>query len=79
MTVSLTGGTIKDAYNNDAKLSCPIITGNTIIANKDGKTTTDTENQDKKQEPETPKQEEPKQEKPKQEKPTSQDKKDDSI
>lgn len=40
-TVSLLGGTIKDAYNNDAKLSCPIITGYVIKAN------TDAENQDK--------------------------------
>ena len=46
-TVSLSGGTIKDAYNNDAKLSCPLITGNTIKANVEGTTTNNTENQDK--------------------------------
>lgn len=46
-TVSLSGGTIKDAKGNDAKLSCPIITGNTIKANAQGTTTNNTENQDK--------------------------------
>lgn len=45
-TVSLSGGTIKDANGNDAKLSCPIITGNTIKANVEGTTTNNTENQD---------------------------------
>lgn len=46
-TVDLTGGTIKDAYNNNVKLSCPIISGNTIKANVDGIVNNDTENQDK--------------------------------
>ena len=46
-TVSLSGGTIKDAYNNDANLSCPIISGYTIKANTEGTTTNNTENQDK--------------------------------
>lgn len=46
-TVSLSGGTIKDASGNDAKLSCPIISGNTIKANVDGTTTNNTDNQDK--------------------------------
>lgn len=46
-TVSLSGGTIKDASGNDAKLSCPIISGNTIKANVDGTTTNHTDNQDK--------------------------------
>ena len=46
-TVSLNGGKIKDASGNDAKLSCPIISGNTIKANVDGTTTNNTENQDK--------------------------------
>lgn len=32
-TVNVTGGTIKDSYNNNAKLYCPIITGNIIKAN----------------------------------------------
>lgn len=47
VTVSLSGGTIKDAYNNDAKLSCPIISGYTIKANIEGAITNNTENQDK--------------------------------
>lgn len=46
-TVSLSGGTIKDAYNNDASLSCPIISGYAIKANTEGTTTNNTENQDK--------------------------------
>lgn len=46
-TVSLTGGTIKDATGNDAELSCPIISGNTIKANTEGTTTNNTDNQDK--------------------------------
>ena len=46
-TVSLTGGTIKDAKGNDAQLSCPIISGNAIVANKTGIVTNNTENQDK--------------------------------
>lgn len=45
--VSLSGGTIKDAYNNDAKLSCPLITGNTIKANVEGSTNNNTDSQDK--------------------------------
>ena len=39
-TVSLSGGNIKDSSDNDAKLSCPVITGNTIKANVEGTTTT---------------------------------------
>lgn len=46
-TVDLTGGNIKDEAGNEANLSCPLITGNTIKANVDGTTTTETENQDK--------------------------------
>ena len=46
-TVSFEGGKIKDETGNDAKLSCPIISGNTIKANVDGTTTTQTDNQDK--------------------------------
>ena len=46
-TVSLSGGTIKDAYNNDAKLSCPPTTGNTIKANVEETTNNDTDNKDK--------------------------------
>lgn len=46
-TVELTGGNIKDSSNNDAVLSCPIITGNTIKANVEGTTTNNTGNQDK--------------------------------
>lgn len=46
-TVSLTGGTIKDASGNEAKLSCPIISGNTIKANTEGTETNNTDNQDK--------------------------------
>ncbi len=46
-TVGLTGGNIKDSSDNDAKLSCPVITGNTIKANVEGTTTNNTENQDK--------------------------------
>lgn len=45
-TVDLTGGTIKDAYNNNVKLSCPIISGNTIKANVEGTNNNQTENQD---------------------------------
>lgn len=46
-TVSFEGGSIKDATGNKAKLSCPIISGNTIKANVEGTTTTQTDNQDK--------------------------------
>ena len=46
-TVSLTGGKIKDSFDNDAKLSCPIISGNTIKANVEGTTINNTDNQDK--------------------------------
>lgn len=46
-TVSLDGGTIKDASENSATLTCPIITGETIKANVEGTTTNNTENQDK--------------------------------
>ena len=46
-TVDLTGGNIKDEAGNEANLSCPLINGNTIKANVDGTTTTETENQDK--------------------------------
>lgn len=45
-TVSYEGGNIKDSSENDAVLSCPVITGNTITANKEG-TTTNTDNKDK--------------------------------
>lgn len=45
-TVSLSGGTIKDAYNNDAKLSCPIIAGYTLKANVEGTQNDQTENED---------------------------------
>lgn len=43
-TISYTGGTIKDAAGNDAKLSCPIISGNTIKANVEGITNNNTQN-----------------------------------
>lgn len=46
-TVNLAGGNIKDSSGNDAKLSCPVMTGNTIKANVEGTTTNNTENQDK--------------------------------
>lgn len=46
-TVSLTGGTIKNAAGADAVLSCPIISGNTIKANTEGTITNNTDNQDK--------------------------------
>ena len=46
-TVELTGGNIKDSSDNDAVLSCPVITGNTIKANVEGTTTNNTQNQDK--------------------------------
>ena len=46
-TVSLTGGKIKDSFDNEAKLSCPIISGNTIKANVEGTTINNTDNQDK--------------------------------
>lgn len=45
-TVSLSGGTLKDAYNNAASLTCPFISGNTIKANVDGTTNNNTPNQD---------------------------------
>ncbi len=46
-TVSLEGGTIKDETGNDAKLSCPSITGtNYIRANVDGIDNNNTGNQD---------------------------------
>lgn len=45
-TVEYTGGNIKDSSGNEAKLSCPIITGNTIKANVEGTTNNQTENQD---------------------------------
>lgn len=48
-TVDYVDGNIKDGSDNEAVLSCPIITGNTIKANVEGTTTTDTENQDKTQ------------------------------
>lgn len=46
-TVELTGGNIKDSSDNDAILSCPVITGNIIKANVEGTTNNNTENQDK--------------------------------
>ena len=46
-TVGLEGGTLKDSTGNDAILSCPIISGQTIKANKEGTVTNNTENQDK--------------------------------
>lgn len=46
-TVELTGGNIKDSSDNEAVLTCPVITGNTIKANVEGTTTNNTENQDK--------------------------------
>lgn len=46
-TVELTGGNIKDSSDNDAVLSCPVITGNTIKANVEGTNNNNTENQDK--------------------------------
>lgn len=45
--VELTGGNIKDSSDNDAQLSCPVITGNTIKANVEGTITNNTVNQDK--------------------------------
>jgi len=45
-TVSLTGGTIKDASGNEAKLSCPIISGNTIKANTENTDNNTTNTQD---------------------------------
>ena len=45
--VGLEGGTIKDTSGNDAKLSCPLISGNTIKANTEGTTINQTDNQDK--------------------------------
>lgn len=46
-TVSLMGGSMKDVSGNEAKLSCPIITGYTIKANVDGTINNNTDNQDK--------------------------------
>ena len=46
-TVDLKGGTIKDSLGNDAILSCPIISGNTIKANTQGIVNNNTDNQDK--------------------------------
>lgn len=46
-TVELTGGNIKDSSDNNAKLSCPIITGNTIKANVEGTNNNQTDNLDK--------------------------------
>lgn len=45
--VSLSGGSIKDTSGNEAKLSCPIISGYTIKANVDGTVNNNTDNQDK--------------------------------
>ena len=45
--VGLEGGTIKDTSGNDVKLSCPLISGNTIKANTEGTTINQTDNQDK--------------------------------
>lgn len=45
-TVELTGGNIKDSSGNEAVLSCPVITGNTIKANVEGTNTNNTPNQD---------------------------------
>jgi hypothetical protein len=49
-TISYEGGNIKDSSGNEAKLSCPVITGNVIIASKTETTTTtnnNTSNQNK--------------------------------
>lgn len=46
-TVELSGGNIKDTSGNEAILSCPVITGNTIKANVERTTTNNTENKDK--------------------------------
>lgn len=45
--VSLSGGSIKDTSGNEAKLSCPVISGYTIKANVDGTINNNTDNQDK--------------------------------
>lgn len=45
-TVSLSGGGIKDASGNEAKLSCPIISGYAIKANEEGIENNKTDNQD---------------------------------
>ena len=44
-TVSLSGGDIQDTSNNDAVLSCPVITGSTIKANVAGEINNNTGNQ----------------------------------
>ena len=44
--VSVEGGALTDENGNSATLSCPVITGNTIVANKTGIITNNTENQD---------------------------------
>ena len=44
--VSFEGGTIKDEEGNDAELSCPILTGNTIKANVPGTINNQTDNKD---------------------------------
>lgn len=46
-TVEYVGGNIKDSSDNDAVLSCPVITGNAIKANVEGTNDNNTENQDK--------------------------------
>ena len=53
-TVELTGGNIKDSSDNNAKLSCPIITGNTIKANVEGTNNNQTDNLDKENNTQTP-------------------------
>lgn len=54
MTVSYEGGDIKDSAGNEAKLSCPLITGNAIKANTEGNITNNTDNQDKNNNQTTP-------------------------
>ncbi len=44
--VSLTGGNITDEKGNEAKISCPVLTGNTIKANTEGQVNNQTQNQD---------------------------------
>lgn len=46
-TIEYKGGTIKDTSGNNAQLSCPVITGNTIKANVEGTNNNQTDNQDK--------------------------------
>lgn len=54
ITVGYEGGDIKDSSGNEAKLSCPLITGNAIKANTEGNITNNTDNQDKNNDQTTP-------------------------